>query len=32
MAGTTLATVPMVVLFLIGQRYFVQGFATAGIK
>ncbi|MFJ2418155.1 carbohydrate ABC transporter permease [Streptomyces brevispora] len=32
MAGTTLATLPMVVLFLIGQRYFVQGFATAGLK
>lgn len=32
MAGTTLATVPMVLLFIIGQRYFVQGFATAGIK
>lgn len=32
MAGTTLATVPMVVLFLLCQRYFVQGFATAGIK
>lgn len=28
MAGTTLATLPMVILFLIGQRYFVQGFAT----
>lgn len=32
MAGTTLATLPMVALFLIGQRYFVQGFATAGLK
>ncbi|MBQ1106889.1 MULTISPECIES: carbohydrate ABC transporter permease [Streptomyces] len=32
MAGTTLATLPMVLLFLIGQRYFVQGFATAGLK
>jgi multiple sugar transport system permease protein len=32
MAGTTLATLPMVLLFLVGQRYFVQGFATAGIK
>jgi multiple sugar transport system permease protein len=32
MAGTTLATIPMVVLFLIAQRYFIQGFATAGIK
>ena len=32
MAGTTLATVPMVLLFLFCQRYFVQGFATVGIK
>lgn len=32
MAGTTLATVPMVILFLFCQRYFVQGFANAGIK
>ncbi|WP_410813899.1 carbohydrate ABC transporter permease [Micromonospora sp. 067-2] len=32
MAGSTLATVPMIVLFLLAQRYFVQGFATAGIK
>ncbi|MCZ2264366.1 carbohydrate ABC transporter permease [Isoptericola sp. QY 916] len=32
MAGTTLATVPMVALFLLGQKYFVRGFANAGIK
>ncbi|MFI6902962.1 carbohydrate ABC transporter permease [Nonomuraea sp. NPDC050394] len=32
MAGTTLATLPMVLLFVAFQRYFVQGFATAGIK
>lgn len=32
MAGSTLATLPMIVLFLFTQRYFVQGFATAGIK
>lgn len=32
MAGTTMATIPMVVLFLFTQRYFVQGFANAGIK
>lgn len=32
MAGTTLATIPMVILFLFTQRYFVQGFANAGIK
>ncbi|MQA24486.1 MAG: ABC transporter permease subunit [Micromonosporaceae bacterium] len=32
MAGSTLATVPMIMLFLFTQRYFVQGFATVGIK
>ncbi|WP_307804841.1 carbohydrate ABC transporter permease [Streptomyces sp. VRA16 Mangrove soil] len=32
MAGTTLATLPMVLLFLLGQRYFVQGFAHTGLK
>lgn len=32
MAGTTLATAPMVLLFLFAQRYFIQGFANAGIK
>ena len=32
MAGTTLATLPMIVLFLFTQRYFVQGFANSGIK
>ncbi|HEY8471128.1 MAG TPA: carbohydrate ABC transporter permease [Natronosporangium sp.] len=32
MAGTTLATVPMVLLFLVAQRYFIQGFTNTGIK
>ncbi|WP_242511282.1 carbohydrate ABC transporter permease [Pengzhenrongella frigida] len=32
MAGTTLATIPMVLLFLFCQRYFVEGFTHAGIK
>ena len=32
MAGTTLATLPMVLLFLFAQRYFVQGFTSSGIK
>jgi multiple sugar transport system permease protein len=32
LAGSALATVPMIVLFLVCQRYFVQGFATAGLK
>ncbi|NEE01918.1 carbohydrate ABC transporter permease [Phytoactinopolyspora halotolerans] len=32
MAGSTLATIPMVLLFLVAQRYFIQGFTNAGIK
>lgn len=32
MALALLATLPMVVLFLVFQRYFVQGFARSGIK
>lgn len=32
MAGSTLATLPMIALFLVCQRYFIQGFATAGLK
>jgi len=32
MAGTTMAAVPMIILFVVFQRYFVQGFAASGIK
>lgn len=32
MAGTTLATVPMVLLFIAAQKYFIQGFTNSGIK
>lgn len=32
MAGTTLSALPMIVLFIIFQRYFVNGFVHAGIK
>lgn len=32
MAGTTMATLPMILIFLFAQRYFVQGFANVGIK
>ena len=32
MAGTTMATVPMVLLFVFAQKYFIQGFTNAGIK
>lgn len=32
MAGTAMATLPMIAIFLLAQRYFVQGFANVGIK
>jgi multiple sugar transport system permease protein len=32
MAGATLATVPMVILFIIAQKRFVEGMASAGLK
>ncbi len=32
MAGTALSAVPMIVLFLFFQRYFVNGFVNSGIK
>ncbi|MFN6464638.1 MAG: carbohydrate ABC transporter permease [Nostoc sp. DedVER02] len=32
MAAVTIATVPVMILFLIGQRQFIQGIATTGIK
>lgn len=32
MAGTTVAAVPMIILFAIFQRYFVNGFVSSGIK
>lgn len=32
MAGTTLATIPMVLLFLVAQRYFVQGLSGVAVK
>lgn len=32
MAGVTIATIPMVVVFLAGQRYFVSGIALTGLK
>jgi multiple sugar transport system permease protein len=31
-AGTVLATVPMIIIFFFGQRYFVEGIATSGRK
>jgi multiple sugar transport system permease protein len=32
MAGATLATIPMILLFILAQRYFVQGLANSGLK
>jgi multiple sugar transport system permease protein len=32
MADATLATIPMIVLFLVAQRRFVEGMASAGLK
>ncbi|MEZ4713712.1 MAG: carbohydrate ABC transporter permease [Caldilineaceae bacterium] len=32
MAGTMIATIPILVIFMLGQRYFTQGIALTGIK
>jgi len=32
MAATTLATIPMILIFLFGQRYFVKGITMTGMK
>ena len=32
MAGATLAVLPMVLLFIVAQRYFIEGMASAGLK
>jgi ABC-type glycerol-3-phosphate transport system permease component len=32
MAASVIATVPMIIVFFLGQRYFVQGAATTGRK
>jgi multiple sugar transport system permease protein len=32
MAAAVLTTLPMVILFFLGQRYFVEGIATTGSK
>lgn len=32
MAGTTLATVPIILLFVVGQKYFIQGITRSGLK
>jgi multiple sugar transport system permease protein len=32
MAGATLVTIPLIVIFFLGQRYFVKGIALTGGK
>jgi ABC-type glycerol-3-phosphate transport system permease component len=32
MAGSLMAAVPVVLIFFLGQRYFVQGIVMTGIK
>lgn len=32
MAGTMIATIPILIVFMLGQRYFTQGIALTGIK
>ena len=32
MAGATLAVLPMILLFMVAQKYFIEGMASAGIK
>jgi multiple sugar transport system permease protein len=32
MAGATLAVAPVLIFFLFSQKYFIESFATAGIK
>jgi multiple sugar transport system permease protein len=32
LAGTVLATIPMIIVFFLGQRFFVEGIATSGRK
>ncbi len=32
MAATVILTVPMIVIFFLGQRYFIEGIATSGLK
>ena len=32
MAGSVVSVIPIVLIFLLGQRYFIQGIATSGMK
>ena len=31
-AGLTISVIPIAIIFLLGQRYFVEGIATTGMK
>ena len=32
MAGTVIATLPVIIVFLVGQRFFVRGITLTGMK
>ena len=32
MSGTTVAQIPVIIIFFIGQKYFVEGIAMTGVK
>jgi multiple sugar transport system permease protein len=32
MAGSVIAILPILIVYILGQRYFVQGVATTGLK
>ncbi|MBW8806714.1 MAG: carbohydrate ABC transporter permease, partial [Catenulisporales bacterium] len=32
MTGSVLSVLPILVIFLLGQRYFIEGIATSGMK
>jgi len=32
MTGSVLSVLPILVVFLVGQRYFIRGIATSGMK
>jgi ABC-type glycerol-3-phosphate transport system permease component len=32
MAGTLIATLPMVLLYLVGQRFFIEGLVAGAVK
>ncbi|MDF2575581.1 MAG: carbohydrate transporter permease, partial [Agromyces sp.] len=31
-AGLTISVIPIAIIFLLGQKYFVEGIATSGLK